>query len=417
MNTPANISDFTGQLTTAQFKNKLTGMLLLGGYGDALGAPHEKEGITGKAGNPEDVARLPSFRDYNRETAHPWDIWYDPETIDAEKRGMPTDDTAFRVTILHQWLSRIAEDDDAPTEKQFLRWLKGAPKPAADAPLWQQTRHDQIRDWLAMFEDGETLRYAPNRYTVSENNPFFRKDAPVVFGTFMYLELAAVYASCPVNDVFTTFNGFASLDQSYGRFVSGMKMAMLAQALTAAPTDKSFDEWFFETADSILDSDLGDPETRAMVKSHFVAAAQIGRDSQKLTETDFMVQLKQVFDQQLPQSTSEEHREGFRSFDPLLFLKMMAAAVAYSDGDVRKALRVLAVAPGDSDTMASQLGSLAGAWSGDIALRKLDTIFASDLNQVQSCIKDQFGIETSDLADSLIELAHKHGCCQKLEIA
>ena len=92
---------------------------------------------------------------------------------------------------------------------------------------------------------------------------------------------------------------------------------------------------------------------------------------------------------------------------------MMAASVAYSNGNVQKTLRVLAVAPGDSDTMASQLGSIIGAWGGEVVLRDLDDGLATDLDHVEVAILDQYSINLSDLAAGLIELAHKHGRLQK----
>ena len=63
--------------------------------------------------------------------------------------------------------------------------------------------------------------------------------------------------------------------------------------------------------------------------------------------------------------------------------------------------------------MASQLGSLIGAWSGEDGLRNLDPDLAADLDQVEGAILDQYNIRLSDLAASLIELAHKHGRLQK----
>ena len=401
------------KLTTPQFRDKLRGMLLLGGYGDALGAPHETSGIKGNAGDPASATQLPQFRDYGTNTADPWDVWQDPSKIDGDTLGMPTDDTSYRVAILHQWLTQLATTNDPPTEASFVSWIKSEDRPAADAPEWENSRHDQIRDWIEMFHDATLLARNPDNFVPSCNNPFFRKDVPVVFGPFMHLELAPVYASCSKQDVFTKFSNFGLLDQSYGRFVTGMMAAMMADALCANTEDKKFDEWFFQTAGDILDSNLGYPSHRAVVKDHFQAAKQIGIDSQELSEADFMERLKQVFDEELPLLPSQTERGDFRSFDPLLFLKMMAASVAYSDGDVQQALRVLAVAPGDSDTMASQLGSLIGAWSGEDGLRNLDPDLAADLDQVEGAILDQYNIRLSDLAASLIELAHKHGRLQK----
>jgi len=137
----------------------------LGAYGDALGAPHELDSsssgaLRGCVGIPDTVLKLPPVGDY---TASPWGVWVETKQGD-DLRGLPTDDTSYRVTLLHQWLSQLARTDDAPTEARFLSWLRAEDKPNADAALWKTLRHRQISDWIVMFQDADRLRRDPPVY-------------------------------------------------------------------------------------------------------------------------------------------------------------------------------------------------------------------------------------------------------------
>ena len=77
-------------------------------------------------------------------------------------------------------------------------------------------------------------------------------------------------------------------------------------------------------------------------------------------------------------------RHDWRRFDPLLFLRMITAAVKFSGNKVRQALQILAVAPGDTDTMTTLLGSIVGAYRGESALP--EEFGFQDLNSIRSAI-------------------------------
>ena len=77
-------------LTTAQFTDKLRGMLLMGAYGDALGAPHEKgspafqgpppipqvlRGEDGVQGSTVTSGQLQPFSAYHPLSPHPFGMW------------------------------------------------------------------------------------------------------------------------------------------------------------------------------------------------------------------------------------------------------------------------------------------------------------------------------------------------------
>ena len=398
-------------LTAAQLKDKIMGMLLLGAYGDALGAPHEQDGLGGQTGDPATARRLRPFRDYDRDQPSAWGIWPNPADIDPNKRGVPTDDTSFRVAVLHQWLCDEAKGDERPTEARFLQWLRARQAPAADAPQWEKSRHQQIQAWICMLEDAMRMKQNPDGFQPRACNPFFRQNIPVVFGPFMYLELAAIYACCPRDEVFNRFESFSCLDQSYGQYITGVMTAMLSQAMCKTEQPDSFDQWYRQFVEGLLGSALGDAGQRRTVRAAYNQSRQFGQNNRNLSEKDFIEKLKtDIYDAPLP---APGDRQGLRNFDPLLFFKQMTAAVTYAGGDVRKALRILAVGPGDADTIPSQLGSIIGACMGEQALRQLGDGFSADFDAVKDCIKQLYGIELSDLADYLVTLADKQGCCKR----
>ena len=75
----------------AEIQDKLRGMILLGAYGDALGAPHELKGLEGKVGRPADVRRLRPFRvclPRPKDKINEWWVWPDHTLVPRDVRGM-----------------------------------------------------------------------------------------------------------------------------------------------------------------------------------------------------------------------------------------------------------------------------------------------------------------------------------------
>ncbi len=401
---------------SATLRDKFMGMLLLGAYGDALGGPHEfheveprsgqKDGSNGHIGDPAKVARLPPLSEFKRPMPSPWGLWLLSDAADT--RGTVTDDTSYRVTILHRWLCELAEGEAVPTEAAFFEWLRTQSRLPRPAEGWRRQRHAQIEAWLCMLEDAERLKREPVGFRERECNVFFRKNQPVVFGPFMYLELAAIHACCPEREVFDRFAGFSCLDQGYGRYVSGWLAALMSCAVCETDKSRDFGAWFCAAGERLLTAALGDPAQRAVVKRAFDISKPIGKASTALDEKAFLEKLRlEVYRKLKPNG-------GLGNFDPALFVGQMAAAVGYAGGDLRKALRVLAVGPGDSDTVPSFLGSIMGGWCGERRLRALDAGFAADLDAVRDWLKNNYGVDLGAIAECLATLARKHGCCRGL---
>ena len=86
------------------FRDKIAGMILAAAYGDALGAPHELSGLQGNVCDPLSIKDLKLGCDfYHEHEMNQWNVWPPPDLMDQEC-GIPTDDTAYRLAILHPWM-------------------------------------------------------------------------------------------------------------------------------------------------------------------------------------------------------------------------------------------------------------------------------------------------------------------------
>lgn len=127
-----------------------------------------------------------------------------------------TDDTSFRMELLQRWLADEPGDLD---EDAFIAWLRTVATPTRGGggggggpggagrqePGWlNESRRAQAEDWLVM--------YAAEAAGVA-GGPFFKPDAPVCFGLFMFIELAAVHAGASPASVQAHFRSVTRLDK------------------------------------------------------------------------------------------------------------------------------------------------------------------------------------------------------------
>ncbi|MFQ5348299.1 MAG: ADP-ribosylglycohydrolase family protein [Rhodothalassiaceae bacterium] len=189
--------------------------------------------------------------------------------------------------------------------------------------------------------------------------------------------------------------------------------AMMAAAMCNTSKEVAFGDWFCRSAESTLASAPGNAAARRRLKNAFDAAKRFGKANSGLGEKEFVEKLKrELYDRHMA-AGPDHQRNGFENFDPLLFLKQMAAVASYAGRDMRKALRILAAGPGDADTVPSFLGSIMGAWCGAKRLKADDSGLSADLAAVADCIRRLYGVAIDRIADCLVDLADKHGCCRK----
>ena len=390
------------------YLNKLKGMILLGAYGDALGAYHEPRGLQGYTGNPDSIHSLPKAVTYQPpgSQAAPWWVWIRGDELSEDIIGVPTDDSAFRLLILHPWL--ISLNKKQPTESLFAEWMQDRVRKdrSFEVSQWQLRRQLQIRDWLIMLKDASRWREDPSPdpsyFIPTEGNPFFRPDTPIVFGMFMYLELAALYGGYPPQEVMQHFSTFSELDQGYAGSVTGLFAGLVADAIPVANANTPFDAWYHSTTSNLLKES---PSHAELLNEAFQKAWRIGIENQEKPESDFLeITKKEIYDAPLP---SNRDSIGFRVFDPILFFKQITASIAYSGHDIQKALRLLASNPGDADTLPSMLGTLAGAWAGHTSLQLLSNTLKDDLEEVDKTLSSLFDYNVHDTSLQLANLAKR----------
>lgn len=383
-------------------------MILLGAYGDALGAYHEPRGLEGYTGNPADVMRLPQAATYQPpgSQAAPWWVWVRGDDLEEGVIGLPTDDSAFRLFILHPWL--MALNHMQPSEAAFAAWMRARmnAERSFEVNQWQSRRQLQMRDWLIMFKDAERWRKAPTSSPTSfmptKGNPFFRPAIPIVFGLFMYLELAALYGEYPAYEVMGHFSTFSRLDQEYAGSITGLFAGLVASAMRVSGTQSPFHTWYSTNISHLIKQA---PANKELLQKAFQSAWSIGSENQQQSERAFLDIVKSdVYEASLP---SNRDTMGFRVFDPLLFFKQITASVAYSGSDTTKALRILACNPGDADTLPSMLGTLVGAWAGYNTLVDSNTSLEADLQEVERTLSRSFGYDVHNTSQKLALLAKR----------
>jgi hypothetical protein len=413
-------------LTEAEFRDKLMGMLLFGAFGDAFGAAHERTGLDGFIAADPIVAELRPYAAYDRRTtSEPFGVW--PVPADKTEKGLVTDDTGVRVMLLHQWLHFLAHPEPPelalvagllrPNEDGFEAWLKlmkGEPtgSPPAGYATVLATRKLVIADMLCWFGNARRYKAAPAGFvTTACTTAFWAKDVPVVFGQFLYLELAAIYGCCDRASVMAEFKGFTVLDQGSAAFATGLLAAVLSQAI-AVKGSVGFKDFFTTQVEELL----ADPTAPTDLKDQWAKGKKVGADHAGKPLREVLQAIKdQLYDPRAPAVFP-----GLGKFHPALFLAQMAAAVQYGAGKPKETLAVLAFGVGDADTIPAQLGSIIGAFMGETGLRAAG--LGPDLDLVQKRVETYFAasprpgavaaLTFTGIVDTLQAMAALHGCCR-----
>jgi len=393
---------------TADLSDKILGMLLLGVYADALGAPHEARGLSGEGGDPETAHRLAPVGNYHPagRSGDAWWVWADGDDLNADAVGVPTDDSSFRLAILQEWLCQ-GSGPRVLHEAAFLAWLEAEVEspPDPDAPSWQRRRFEQMRSWIAMMNDQSAWERAPETWKRNEENRFYRPGVPVVFGMFLYAELGALRSGCTCADVAAEFAGFCRLDEGYAGVGSGVVAAIVSEAVVAPPSEEGFGAWFLSRTDAIA-GEVPNGPAAAVIRSALAEGRRIGTASRGLAGDGFVQRLGEEIYR--PRLQRLDH--GLANFDPAMFLAMMAGAVAWAEDDPLAALRVLARSPGDADTMPSFLGTIIGARLGAARLHEISPGLSEDLGAMRNTVEGLFGIDLAERAACLTQLSRRFGC-------
>ena len=356
-------------MTLNELENKALGMLIGGAIGDALGAAGEFHG-------PHSISLIDELKPagsnhINNEAVltdrigQEWAIWDSSVTNDTI--GVITDDTSFRLTLLHPWL--LTEASRSLSEESFRSWIENAPSPL---PSWEQAYLRQIEQWKLMWFQAESYKTDPDNFNVDSSNEFYRPTKPIIFGMFMFLEAGFITPS--VTTILDTEQRAKDATYFWQRVMNDVVEN------TSGDLPGIINDTLSEIKENLS------PEIAGSI-IWGLKRGTVFRE-QNLSEDEAVSFLNDSA------FTWEKHVEFGFFFSPL-FTRAMAFAAAYAKEDCNKALRVLSACPGDSDTMPSFLGSIYGGLLGPDVFRE------SWRTPVRNYIETTYAINLEEIAHQL----------------
>ncbi|MEM7703299.1 MAG: ADP-ribosylglycohydrolase family protein [Pseudomonadota bacterium] len=381
--------------------DKYKGMLAMGAYGDAIGVFNELAGLNGNHATPyrttlDNASTIPG-----RSMSQAFGLWpaiSGPNTLPATTKGVVSDDSAYRLTTLHAFLDHALQNNYALLdETAFRQFLNQPAQTSAAAPMGPLqfpsdvdillARYNVIESFKVMYSDQEKWLSGNVSLPATLLNPplqtFWEGGASTIFGLFLFLELASIYACCPLSSVYDRFENYSIMDNSPADEALGMYGAMLAAAICTHPVSGGFRDFYFSTIQSLNASNRAKNLQNIVFNGEAVGNAHT--DPNPLTFTSGP--LTTSYNGRPHQSSS-----GIDKFSAEIFVEMISAAVAYGRHDPLVMLQVLANGPGDSDTMPTYLGSIIGAYYGYQGIRDSasQASFTADLDAVIATTQTYF---------------------------
>ena len=379
------------------FTDKMRGMLLFGAYADALGAAQEGQ----QTPTPDPVPTMLSPRDMP-EWGEAWGTWL-PAIVHARRVGMPTDSTCYRLCVLHPWLAAIADGErtfDETSLRAFMADLQHEPL----YPEWYSFAcKAQLKDWAAMFQAQHEGR----------SDVFFNPGVPIIFGLYLYLEMAAVHHGKTPVETFALYEHQACLDQGYAKPVTALLATLVSLAVQESPVGAPFSEWFFGSSRAVLDDVAhsgSDSPALSVLQKILDSMQELGTSLQGKTEATFNTAFKeQVIDPSHPPFLIQPFSGGVA--DSYCTLAQIAATIAYAKDDPALAVRTIAHSYGDTDAVASLLGTLIGVWYGEQRLytapsQGLD--LRAEIELVEANLTELFHIDLAQRVQIFSRLHSRH---------
>ena len=367
-------------------RDRLLGMFVMGAYGDALGSWNEWHGgLSGAIEDPQNAA----LRGSGKAETNAWGYWI----ANDGQSPVVTDDTAFRVSILRPFMRHCQQQQLPITEDGLWRWAAEGQRHTLTHI--QSMRLKQARDWTAM------LKAADNQ----QPHLFYTPAEPVVFGLYTALETAAVHVSKSPAEVYRHFRSFSKLDQGSGRALTGLLAAVMAEAHKAEDISLGrFASWWDRTVDSLLHQFYRNdpsPELENLIRLR-QEAVPFAEDWSREHSKNFVAHMRRTHFHDPRFDTKKQ-----RPYLSELFWVQMSAAVTYAGDDDGLILRTLASAAGDSDTMASMMGSMMGARYGRVLCGSIENrgrTLESDLRTIEAVLAQDFEADLSESAEVFASL-------------
>ena len=368
----------SNQNTEPTLDDRLRGMLLLSAYGDALGSDHEQQQEIHSAPLPDRLPEQTLVADTN-----PWRYWATTHQLNPPVKGLTTDDTAFKLFLLHPWIQEVQTHESSFDETGFRQFLAKL-KTNEVQPTWIRAPRDaQIDNWLDMYQAAD----------VDESSGFFSPRVPIVFGLFMFLELAAFRTDYSTVENYLYFRDITNLDQGYAKSATGFFTAITSNAFASDPADR-FCDWLLRESTALCDELLGhnvDTDEVSTILRVVESMTELGKNLRDQTPHEFMLAFEAAVVESAHPPFMNNSFQG-EIFDPLRMLAEMYAATAYAEGDPVRAIQPLAFGSGDSDTVCALFGVLLGIWFGENALRQQHANLSADLTIVERLLHETFEV-------------------------
>lgn len=388
----------TRKIPKAELIDKIEGMLLLSAYGDALGAFHELDALSGdgKVIDPKHNTQLKKGSDFPKHRFNdPWAILIDQKAVTNDE-GITSDDTAFRLNLLHPWI--FAQTTNSLQKDCFNNFFQKPIRVSSPHSSINQNLELQLKEWTSMFQ----------AHTNAKCSHFYQHHSPTCFGFFQCLDLSIFCLDQDITQVFELFKNINPLDQSYGKLITGLSATLIIKLTRNQEfTSSTFSELFTELAPSISHTDRINWE---LITVYHQFAIDFSKREFK-DDFNFLERFrKEVFlDSKLPHFNWNGCNRN--NHDPLLFWMQLVTVFHRSNFQPIQSLRLLASGAGDADTLASIAGVLLGFWLGSAYLYEQSDQYirlGDELEKIRKCIQFMYGINIRERAEKLTDLTFKN---------
>eukprot|EP01104_Vermistella_antarctica_P008457 TRINITY_DN2116_c0_g1_i1.p1 TRINITY_DN2116_c0_g1~~TRINITY_DN2116_c0_g1_i1.p1 ORF type:complete len:449 (+),score=61.46 TRINITY_DN2116_c0_g1_i1:53-1399(+) len=419
----------------ADLQDKFDGVILMGAYGDALGAPTEGVGLGDRIVNWRSCALKDAKVWYNStaQEKNCWGVW--PPTTVVDSGGpnpVPTDDTCYKMYLLEPFLQLMLQEGTvtADFESQFKQYLvKQSYAEYNQTATWPNdwllwNTRAMTADWLVMMDAAQIAPVATSR--PHGNNTFYNSNQSVCFGLYLYLVTAASWYQSSPYEVYTVYSNITQFDYSYGKQITGLTGALLANAVNKTTTPDSFVDWFRNTTDMYLtdwSAKARNDEEAANLLNITTYLGRVDAAVENLRAVSYGNETAALHGYwEFVNNASLSPQTPMKLQDPMVMFGLIRFALGVSnnatspDGGLMESFRLITAAPADDDTVASFMGLLVGGYFGADTLIASSTFECSEqedpaitlgtqLGQLDLVLQNIYGYRYQDGGKLLMQLA------------
>ena len=224
--------------------------------------------------------------------------------------------------------------------------------------------------------------------------------------------MATVHYGATPAETFALYERQAGLDQGYAKIVTAFLATLVSLAVQEILTEATFSDWFFRSSQAVLDAGVAsgaDSQELSILRGMLDSMQTLGKNLQGETEATFNTAFKeQVIDPAHPPFMNQSFLGGVA--DPYRTVAQIAATIAYANDDPAAVLRTFAYSYGDTDAIASLLGTLMGAWYGErglYAAQSKGVDLRAEIAVVESNLTELFHLDLEQRVQVFVRLSEK----------